>query len=169
MKKSVKHRIQGYYMPEYMIDVLTGGYAKTFLPMSIFKERDSYTFMYEIGNLNKLNIGNMNAIQKISLIKSLIEIHEINNDFMIPDGGYKLDCNTIYCFDGNGDYKRMRIMYYPDLKGRPFYEKLVELIKDIFNVSDGQEENAAKIMIDAIQSKDINRLRRYVDKKLMQS
>lgn len=169
MKKSVKHRIQGYYMPEYLIDVLTGGYSDTFLPMSILKDRDSYTFLYDMGNLKKINIESMNSIQKIKLIKSLLGISEKNKDFLIPEEIYKLDMSTIYCFDGSDNYKRMRIMYYPDLNAIPFYKKLGNLVKEIFQGNDGQELNTAKLMIDAIESKDMNRLRRYIDKRLMQS
>ncbi len=169
MKKSVKYRIQGYHMPEYIIDVLTGGYTDTFLPMSIFKERDSYIFLYDKGNLQKLNVDIMNRIQKINLIKTLINIYEKNNNFLIPGRAYKLDTSMIYYFNEKDDYKKMRIMYYPDLKGVSFYEKLTDLVKDIFHVKDGLEENIAKIMIDAIESKDMNRLRRYIDKKIIQS
>lgn len=169
MRRYIKHRIQGYYMPEYLIDILTGGYADTFLPMSILKDRDSYTFSYDRCNLTTPNIDKMNSIQKIKLIKSVLEISERNNNFLIPEGMYKLSKNTIYCSDPDEQYERVKLMYYPDLKGVPFFDKLSDLVKEIYQKKDAEEDMTAEALINAIESKDMNRLNRYIDKKLMRS
>lgn len=169
MKKRLEHRLKGCYMPEYLIDILTVGYSDTFLPMSIFKEGDAYTFSYDEGALRRIDYRKMNGIQKLKLVKSLIEIADKNNDFLIPDGGYAINTNTIYGFEDSAEYGRIKLMYYPDIKCVPFWSKLSLLINDIFRNGDSSETEIASGLINAVETQDINRVNRFIEKRMLQS
>lgn len=182
MRNTFEYRINGFNMPNYLTEILICGYTDTFLPMSIFKEGSTYIFSYDLCNLEKINTKGMNNDQKLSLIKSIIEISEKNNNYLIPDSGYEVNLNTIYFNNNNSEKTKIRLLYYPDLKNTPIWEKIKKLAIEIFKEESMGKESMNRESINrerlnkddllnglfsVIESRNANKVNRYIDKKLI--
>lgn len=180
MRNTLEYRINGFDMPDYLTEILICEYTDTFLPMSIFKERSTYVFSYDLCNFEKIEAKVMNNNQKHSLIKSIIEIAEKNNNYLIPDSGYEVNLNTIYFKQNSSEEPKIRLLYYPDLKNISIWGKIKKLAIEIFNEESigniGKESlnresvNKDEILnglFSIIESRNANKINRYIDKKLI--
>lgn len=182
MRSILEYKINGFDMPNYLTEILICGYTDTFLPMSIFKEGRTYIFSYDLCNLEKINAKVMNYNQKLNLIKSIIEISEKNNNYLIPDSGYEVNLNTIYFNNNNSEKTKIRLLYYPDLKNTPIGEKIKKLAIEIFKEESIGKESINRESINreslnkddllnglfsVIESRNANKVNRYIDKKLI--
>ena len=177
MRSTFEYRINGFDMPNYLTEILISGYTDTFLPMSIFKERSTYIFLYDLCNFEKINAKEMNNNQKLNLIKSIIEISEKNNNYLIPDSGYEVNLNTIYFNNNNSEKTKIRLLYYPDLKNTPIWEKIKKLAIEIFkeesigkesiNRGSVNKDDLLNGLFSVIESRNANKVNRYIDKKLI--
>lgn len=177
MRSILEYKINGFDMPNYLTEILICGYTDTFLPMSIFKEGRTYIFSYDLCNLEKINAKVMNYNQKLNLIKSIIEISEKNNNYLIPDSGYEVNLNTIYFNHNNPEKPKIRLLYYPDLKNTPIWEKIKKLAIEIFeeesigkesiNRESVNKDELLNGLFSVIESRNANKVNRYIDKKLI--
>lgn len=177
MRSTFEYRINGFEMPDYLTEILIYEYTDTFLPMSIFKEGSTYVFSYDLCNFEKIKAKVMNYNQKLSLIKSIIEISEKNNNYLIPDSGYELNLNTIYFKQNNSEEPKIRLLYYPDLKNISIWEKIKKLAIEIFkeesigkesmNRESVNKDELLNGLFSVIESRNANKVNRYIDKKLI--
>lgn len=180
MGNTLEYRINDFDMPDYLTEILICGYTDTFLPMSIFKEGSTYVFSYDLCNFEKIEAKEMNNNQKLSLIKSIIEIAEKNNNYLIPDSGYEVNLNTIYFNHNNPEKTKIRLLYYPDLKNTPIWEKIKKLAIEIFkeesignigkeslNIESVNKDEILNGLFSVIESRNANKINRYIDKKLI--
>lgn len=177
MRSTFEYRINGFDMPNYLTEILICGHTDTFLPMSIFKEGNTYIFSYDLCNFEKIKAKVMNNNQKLSLIKSIIEISEKNNNYLIPDSGYEVNLNTIYFNHNNPEKPKIRLLYYPDLKNKPIWEKIKKLAIEIFkeesigkesiNRESVNKDELLNGLFSVIESRNANKVNRYIDKKLI--
>lgn len=177
MRSTFEYRINGFEMPDYLTEILICEYTDTFLPMSIFKEGSTYVFSYDLCNFEKIKAKVMNYNQKLSLIKSIIEISEKNNNYLIADSGYEVNLNTIYFNHNNPEKPKIRLLYYPDLKNTPIWEKIKKLAIEIFeeesigkesiNRESVNKDELLNGLFSVIESRNANKVNRYIDKKLI--
>lgn len=177
MGNTFEYRINGFDMPNYLTEILICGFTDTFLPMSIFKEGNTYIFSYDLCNFEKIKAKVMNNNQKLNLIKSIIEISEKNNDYLIPDSGYEVNLNTIYLNNNKSEKPKIRLLYYPDLKNKPIWEKIKKLAIEIFkeesigkesiNRESVNKDELLNGLFSVIESRNANKVNRYIDKKLI--
>lgn len=163
----IKHEMTGYRMPAYIEEILTQNYCDSFMRMSILRDKDSYSFSYKPGSLNRLDPDSMSLYDKLLLLRNLISMSESTEDHLIGAESYLLEPELVYAKGKNIDIGSIRIMYYPDMKKLDFRYKIVLFADRIMNKTLKEEREMAGRIREAADSGDINRIKLFLDKSIM--
>ena len=170
MKKTIRQSISNYHMPMYMCEILVNNYCPSFLSMSIVKEDDSYMFSYETGYSKKLEWRELELLDKLIMLRSIVKLNGIGEDWLIGADTYLLEPDLIYSYNNSVYTDEMKLLFYPDFEKMPFSEKMpafIEKIKDKRNrreceILDKLKQLAKEndfVQFDRILEKSISRLR----------
>jgi hypothetical protein len=162
MKKTLKHRITGYSMPSYYKDILTGNHCGCFAEMTILYDDRGYLFTYETGRHTKLDFKKLETQEKLKLIESLIKMAERIDRHLISPGTYMIDFDLIYSLGDSANEDRLKLLFYPDLKGQPFREKLSTFTVKLLGAGSEYERSLMQQITDFINAEDDAMLRRYL-------
>lgn len=141
MGDRISQRLIGHRLPEYMVEILVGGYAKAFLPMGILRKEDSYTFDYSLNGYRRCMANRLSAKEKFRLLEILYDMNEDNENHLIPGERYLLEPELIYWRNHQIQANTLRILFYPDIKGEPFQKKWLVLIEKILDPGISEERS----------------------------
>lgn len=153
-------------MPRYLIDILTGNYANTFLKMSVIKIGKTYEFTYDTGRFAKLDINTLDTVKKLSLIALIMDMNDRNENHLITGSTYLLDRELIYSAGMIINENTIKLMFRPDLTNSTFIYKLCAFTNSILDKNNSKECFVLKKLCDLISSGDDNKVRRYIDKSI---
>lgn len=133
MEDRIRQRLIGHRLPEYMVEILTGGYAKAFIPMGILRKEDSYTFDYSLNGYQRCRANRLPTQEKFRLLEILYDMNEDNENHLISGERYLLEPELIYWRNQRIQANTVRILFYPDIKGEPFQKKWLIFIEKILD------------------------------------
>ena len=154
-------------MPSYIEDILTNNYCPSFLRMSMIKESDEYRFNYKTDRYKKINVSMMNTLNKLILLKSIMNIKERNEEWLISIESYKLDTNMIYSLNNSVEEGSIRILYYPDKDNVSFSNKLCRLADELVDRKDKHEAELVNVFKDIVIRCEWNRAHLFLDKHIL--
>lgn len=174
MRRTLKQGISNYHMPRYMKDILINNYCPCFLSMSIVKEDDSYMFSYDTGYSQRLDCSKLSTIEKLTLLRSIIKINYMTEDWLIKAEQYLLEPELLYSYNNSVYTDEIKLLFYPDFKNQEFKYKLaifIDKIKDKHNRRESElfvklkelSESGDILLLERTIEKAINRLRQEME------
>lgn len=163
----INQNMTGYRMPSYVEEILTENYCKSFVRMSIIREKGNYSFSYKPAGLTRLDPSAMGLYDKLLLIRNLISLSENTSDHLIGAESYLVEPELVYAKGGNVDINSLKLLYYPDVKRLEFRYKIVLFADRILNKSIREEREMAARIRAAAEPGDINRLKMFLDKTIL--
>lgn len=165
MENRISQRIIGHRLPEYMLEVLTGGYAKAFLPVGIIRKEDSYTFNYDLNGYRRCKADRLPTKEKFRLLEILYDMNEDNENHLIPGDRYLLEPGLIYWNRHQIQMNTVRIIFYPDIKGEPFLKKWLIFIEKTLNAGIPEEQELLNQIRSLLQKQnDAYQIRKLIEK-----
>lgn len=153
-------------MPRYMCDILVNNYCPCFLSMNIVKENDAYMFSYETGNNRKLDYSVMETIDKLILLRSIVKLNGISEDWLIKADTYLLEPKLLYSYNNSVYSDEMKFLFYPDFNKVGFGTKLMLFIDKIKDPRNRRECDLMERLKEAIDVGDYNRFDRIAEKNI---
>lgn len=165
MIKKLKQQIRGYQMPEYLIEILTRNYCRTFLPMTIIRQGESYTMTYDTGRFDRMELNSLSQKDRIQLLLFLLEMNERNEDHLIPADRYLIEPELIYRSGRGIAEESVRLLFYPDLKSHGFRQKL-RLFTDKINTGTPEEKEPLVRFTELLAEEEDLRAERHLERAL---
>lgn len=165
--KNIKQEVNDFYLPGYMQEILTNNYCPNFLRMSMVRESNDYTFRYQSDRYKKIQIDKLNTYSKMVLIKSVLEIVEKNEEWLIRAESYLIEPDLIYSINNSVDVSSIKLLFYPDYAMRDMSEKLSSFGKKLVNLHNDEEVDLICQFSEIIKNKDYNKARIFLDKNIL--
>lgn len=166
MKNEMDHGITGLTIPSYIEDILTHNYCPYFMKMTIIRENDNYRFIYRPQNLRKLRTEDLDIYSKMVLLRSLIEICDKTDAYLIKADNYLLEPELIYLSGERFNEDNLRIMYYPDSKKLSKARKIM-LFAERIKGSNREEREFFEQFRKMIENGDVNRAALFLEKSIL--
>lgn len=167
MRKRLKHSISGYSMPLFMKEILSNGFCKSFLAMSITIDHDCYMFNYDTDRMSKIQINKLDICSKLLLIETLIILNSSAESWYIKGNNYLLEPELIYSIDNSVYEDDVRILFYPDFKRMDYSNKLAIFIEKLKTGSNSRECEILDKLKSYAELGDYTRVIRILDKQLL--
>ena len=165
--KNIRQEISDCNIPGYLQDILTNNYCPNFLRMSMVRESNDYTFRYNSGRYKKLQVDRLNTYMKIVLIKSILDLIEKNEEWLIKSDTYLIEPELIYSVDNSVDISSLKLLFYPDYAMEDLSTKLRKFCKKITDLNKTDEVELMNQLREIIGRNDFNRARIFIDKNLL--
>lgn len=165
--KDINQRINGYYIPTYMEEILTHNYCPHFLRMSMVREDDVYRFSYQTDRFRRLDVGRLSTYDKLKLLRSLIILNERNRDWFISAENYLIEPELVYCLSNSVDEGCVRLLFYPDNRRLSFENKIVTFAEKLKDTKEHDESELIDRFKGVAESGDWNRTRLFLDKNIL--
>lgn len=166
MKKTLRQSICNYHMPRYMCEILANNYCPCFLSMTIVKENDSYMFSYDTGYNQKLNYNAMSTLDKLILLRSIIKLNSMSEEWLIKADSYLLEPELLYSYNNSVYSDEMKLLFYPDFNRMEFGTKLILFMDKIKNTRNRHECELFDRLKAAVEEGDYNKFDRLAEKNI---
>ncbi|MBQ0005543.1 MAG: hypothetical protein KBS68_06765 [Clostridiales bacterium] len=166
MRRTLKQGISNYHMPRYMRDILINNYCPCFLSMSIVREDDSYMFSYDTGYSQRLDFSKLSTIEKLTLLRSIIKINHMTEDWLIKAEQYLLEPELLYSYNNSVYTDEIKLLFYPDFKNQEFKYKLAIFIDKIKDKRNRRETELFIKLKELSETGDILLLERTIEKAI---
>lgn len=167
MMKMLTQEINECKLPTYMEDILTNNYCPSFLDMTMVRENENYVFNYRTGRYSRLDINKLNTYLKLVLLKSIIQVKEKNDNWLIKAENYLIEPELIYSINNNVEEGNIRILFYPDFRKLPFNQKIMLFADKIKNKKDRNEIDLIEKFKEFAKTNDWNRTKIFLDKNIL--
>ena len=164
---TIKHELNGYRIPAYMEEILTQNYCPYFVRMSMIRDGDSYRFSYRPGRMTRLRLDSLDIYDKLVLIRSLITINEAAESYLISAENYLIEPELIYTADGSTVYRKLKILFYPDVKRMRFDRKLMLFCERIRSDGARDERELFDQLRELLGGGSINKTKIFLDKSIL--
>lgn len=154
-------------MPRYMCEILANNYCPCFLSMTIVKENDSYMFSYDTGYNRRLDYSAMSTLDKLILLRSIIKLNGMSEEWLIKADNYLLEPELIYSYNNSVYSDEMKFLFYPDFKKMDFSTKLLLFIDKIKDARNRHECEIFEKLKAAIEEGDYIRFDRLAEKSIV--
>lgn len=165
--KEIKQAINGYRIPLYMEEILTHNYCPNFLRMSMVREDNDYHFSYQTERYKRLDISKLDTYSKLVLLRSIINLNEKNEDWLIKAENYLIEPELIYSINNCVDDGSVRLLFYPDSKRMSFNNKIILFAEKIINRKEHSEAELIEKFRTVAEQGDWNRTRLFLDKHIL--
>lgn len=162
MKKRVRLMIKGYYIPDYMTEILTKGLCRPFLNMSILHESTTYVFTYDDNFHDQIRMGELKTKEFLDILIALFAINRECEEHLISAENYLIDADHMRLRKGQPVSRGLKIMYYPDTARRPFSEKIISLMESFPGKVDTQYGEMLERVKNELETGDIVRAEYYL-------
>lgn len=164
---TIRHGMNGYRIPAYMEEILTHNYCPCFVRMSIIRDGQTYRFSYRPGRLTRLKTDGFDLYERLLLLRSLIDVTEAAQGYLIGAENYLLEPELIYSDGGNLTAGKLRIMFYPDVRRMRLPQKLMQFIDRIGSGIPREDREILGQLRNLLETEDINRARLFLDKHIV--
>lgn len=164
---TIRHGMNGYRIPAYMEEILTHNYCPCFVRMSIIRDGQTYRFSYRPGRLTRLKTDEFDLYERLLLLRSLIDVTEAAQGYLIGAENYLLEPELIYSDGGNLTAGKLRIMFYPDVRRMRLPQKLMQFIDRIGSGIPREDREILGQLRNLLETEDINRARLFLDKHIV--
>ena len=165
--ETIKHELNGYRIPAYMEEILTQNYCPYFVRMSMIRDGESYRFSYRPGRMTKIRLDTMDTYDKLVLVRSLITINDAAESYLISAENYLLEPELIYTADGSTVYRKLKILFYPDVKRMRFDRKLMLFCERIRSDNLKEEREMFDQLREHLGGASINKTKIFLDKSIL--
>ena len=162
----IQQSLNEYRIPAYMEDILTHNYCPCFIRMTMVRDTGSYKFSYRPGTFMKIDTVSLSTYEKAVLLRSLINVNDRADSFLIKGNSYLLEPELIYSMDNRVTENFIRILFYPDVKKLGFRQKLIKFSERIRDNSRKEERELAEQFRNVAEEGDMNRIRLFLDKNI---
>ena len=166
MYKTSKQDIKGYRIPGYIIEILTNNYCPSFLRMSVIKEKDSYKFSYNTDEFSQMDYQGMNTVGKLRLVKSILHICKLADDYLISPNAFLIEPELIYSRENSTSEDKIHILFYPDQSMRSYSMKIGVFVGKIKEKYNKQESEVLDALIKMTENEEWIKIERYIDKNI---
>ena len=165
--KELREDVGECKIPTYIEDILTHNYCPNFLRMSMVRESDDYTFRYQQDRYKKIQIEKLNTYMKMILLKSLLEIVDRNEEWLIGAETYLIEPELVYSIDNSVDASSLKLLFYPDFSTVDLSTKIANFSRRITNLKDGEEVEMMNQFVDYVCANNWNKARIFLDKNIL--
>lgn len=165
--KNIRQEISDCNIPGYLQDILTNNYCPNFLRMSMVRESNDYIFRYQEGRYRKLQIEKLNTYRKVILLKSLLELVDKNEEWLIGPESYLIDPELVYSINNSVETSSIKLLFYPDYSMNPLACKVANFSKKITDARKDEEVDLMNQFRDIVANNSMNKARIFLDKNIM--
>ncbi|MBR0373526.1 MAG: hypothetical protein IJH91_03230 [Mogibacterium sp.] len=141
MSKQLRKTIRDCTIPEYMIDILTGGFCDCFLRMSILHENRTYVFSYDTSYYDGISMKDLSPQELLELTNTLIKIKTTCENHLISAEDFMIEPACLWKRSGMAICVGLRLAFVPDPSRRPFCEKLLAIMERLrYDSGSGEDE-----------------------------
>lgn len=165
--KNIRQDVNNCKIPGYLQDILTNNYCPNFLRMSMVRESDDYTFRYQEDRYKKIQVDKLTTYMKIVLLKSLLDIIDKNEEWLIGGESYMIEPELVYSINNSVDAASLKLLFYPDYEMNDVSEKVASFSKKITNLHLDEEVDIMSQFANFIQANNWNKARIFLDKNIL--
>lgn len=165
--KGIRQEASNCRIPGYLQDILTNNYCPNFLRMSMVKESNDYTFRYQQERYKKLQIEKLNTYMKVVLLKSLLQIIDNNEEWLICSESYMIEPELVYSINNSVDSTSIKLLFYPDYAMNNLPDKISSFAKKITDYQNREENDLMRQFREIVATNNMNRARIFLDKNIL--
>lgn len=114
----------------------------------------------------QIQLEKLNSLEKLTLIKSVMEMVEKNEKYMFDVRNYILDIRLIYTVSNSVKPEDIRLLFYPDPEKKAYNEKLANFIRECGTLTNAEDCIWMNDLIHLANENKLGELKETIDKKI---
>lgn len=165
--KNLRQECKKCNIPGYVQDILINNYCPFFLKMSMIIDDENLIMKYQTNRYRPLNIELLDTKEKFILLRTIVNLIEKNEEWLIGPSNYLIEPKYIYTVNNSLSEDVIRILFYPDYTFTSFSKKIINFSMKLRKTAKSEDHYLFMQFEEIAARGDLNKIKMFLDKNIL--